>query len=301
MDALRVTGLVKSFGTQRAVDTVSLHVTERSVYGFVGANGAGKTTVLRLMLGLLRADAGRIELFGERVRWGRRPPAAIGALIENPLLYPHLTGEETLDLTRRILGLPCGEIDRVLELVGLIGARRQRVGGYSLGMRQRLALARALLGRPRLLILDEPTNGLDPEGISAMRELLRSLPAMNMTLLVSSHLLSEVQQFATHVGLMHRGQLLIEDRIDRLMGDDGATIVETNDAAAAAKLLTGAGWRVQVDGARLRVRGTAPDTPPDPDKIARLLIEAGQQLTHLTRSRPSLEYVYHREIERFAA
>lgn len=294
--------LVKAFGTQRAVDDVSLTVSEQSVYGFLGANGAGKTTVLRLVLGLLRPDAGRIELFGEQVRWGHRPQAAIGALVENPLLYSHLTGQETLDLTRRILALPRSEIDRVLRLVDLFGVKRQKVGGYSLGMRQRLALARALLGRPRLLILDEPTNGLDPDGISAMRELLRSLPAQaDVTLLISSHLLSEVQQIATHVGLMHHGRLLIEDRLDRLIGDDGATLVETFDTMAAAELLSRAGWRVQADGPRLRVECKAPGFPADPDKIARLLVESGQQLIHLARGRPSLEQVYHREIARVAA
>jgi ABC-2 type transport system ATP-binding protein len=302
MTALSITGLTKTFGHQRAVDDISLTLPERSVYGFLGANGAGKTTTLRLVLGLLRADAGEIVLFGERVRWGRRPRAAIGALIENPLLYPHLTGRETLDLTRRILDLPRSEIDRVLELVDLSSAGAKRVGGYSLGMRQRLALARALLGKPRLLLLDEPTNGLDPDGIAAMRSLLRALPQREeITLLVSSHLLGEVQEIATHVGLMHRGRMLVEDHLDRLLEDDDAILVETGNNSAAAVTLSQAGWRVHEDGPRLRIESGNKDNAPAPGRIARTVMEAGHELLHISRNRPRLEDVYHREIARAAA
>lgn len=301
MSAFSVTKLTKTFGKHRAVDDLSLTLPERSVYGFLGANGAGKTTTLRLMLGLLRADAGQIVLFGETVRWGRRPRAAVGALIENPLLYPHLTGRETLDLTRRILDLPRPETDRVLELVDLGGAGGKRVGGYSLGMRQRLALARALLGKPRLLVLDEPTNGLDPDGIAAMRALLRALPQQeDITLLVSSHLLGEVQEIATHVGLMHRGRMLVENRLDCLLQDEGAIVLETSDNAAISAMLKRAGWHVRDEGPRLRIEAGNHDTIPAPARIARSVMEAGHELLHISRNRPQLEDVYHREIARAA-
>lgn len=301
MNALKASGLVKRFGKQAAVDGVSMHVPRGAIYGFLGANGAGKTTTLRLVLGLLRADAGRIMLFGDDVsRRGARP--GVGALIEMPSLYPHLSGTENLDLTRRILGLGPAEIDRVLGIVGLRHARAQRVGGYSLGMKQRLALARAMLGRPRLLILDEPTNGLDPNGIADMRRLLKTLPEMEeTTLIVSSHLLGEVQEIATHVALMHRGRLLVEDRIDTVLAGDGAVAVATDDGEASRRLLEGAGFRVAVEDGRMMVRGGSPSLAAEPAQIAQLLVERGQRLVHLSRHTPSLEHVYHREIARAAA
>src|SRR6476646_5976177 len=207
--ALETDRLTKDFGGKAAVCGVSLRVPERAIYGFLGANGAGKTTTMRLVLGLVRATSGTIDLFGRRL--GRDPMPRVGALIETPSLYPHLTGRENLDITRRLLGLPAAEIDRVLEIVELSAAGRQRVGAYSLGMKQRLAIARALLGHPKLLILDEPTNGLDPEGIVDMRNLIRRLPdADGATLIVSSHHLTEIERVATHVGLIHHGRLVME-------------------------------------------------------------------------------------------
>ena len=238
--ALKTDGLTKAFAGKLAVDSVSLRVPEKAVYGFLGANGAGKTTTLRLVLGLIRAKAGSIDLFGQRM--GRDPMPRVGALIETPSLYTHLTGRENLDITRRLLALPGSEIERVLEIVELSSAGRQRVGGYSLGMRQRLAIARALLGRPRLLILDEPTNGLDPEGIVDMRNLIRRLPdADGATLIVSSHHLSEIEKVATHVGLIHRGRLLVEDSLARLLGHGTAVELATDDLASTETLLINAG------------------------------------------------------------
>ncbi|WP_223177151.1 ATP-binding cassette domain-containing protein [Sphingomonas rhizophila] len=301
MSALETRGLIKAFGGKVAVDRLSMTVPPYAIYGFLGANGAGKTTSLRLILGLLRPDAGGLSLFGEDVARRRSRPR-VGALIESPSLYPHLTGRENLDLTRRVLGLPANEIDRVLGIAGLGHAGRQRVGGYSLGMKQRLALARALLGRPRLLILDEPTNGLDPDGIADMRTLLRRLPEMEeTTLIVSSHLLGEVQEIATHVGLMHRGRLLVEDRLENVLGGDGAVAVDTADRNAAARLLESAGFVVAEEEQRLLVRGGSPSLRVQPERVAQLLVEQGQQLIHLASHRPSLEHVYHREIARAAA
>ena len=296
MSAALITELLtKRFGRQRAVENLSIRVPERSIYGFLGANGAGKTTTLRLMLGLLRPDRGTIRLFGQPVRRGGA--RGVGALIEAPSLYPHLTGRENLAITRRLLGLPPTETDRVLDLVDLRAGALRRVGGFSLGMRQRLAIARALLGRPRVLILDEPTNGLDPEGIVDMRALIRRLPdAEGTTLIISSHLLGEVEQVVTHAAMIHRGRLLMEDSLPALLSGPGSLEVETAVPAASAALLVGAGLIAEPGRAgRLSVR-TAAGSAPEPQSIARLLVEAGHELRHLAREKPSLERLYHRQL-----
>lgn len=287
--ALETHGLTKAFGKAApAVDGVSLNVPRGAIYGFLGANGAGKTTTLKLVLGLLRADAGRIRLFGQD---GARERGRIGSLIEAPSSYDHLTGRENLDITRILLGLAKREIDRVLAIVDLAHAADQRVGGYSLGMRQRLGIARALLGEPRLLILDEPTNGLDPDGIRDMRVLLRRLPETgDVTLIVSSHLLSEVEQVATHVGLLHQGRLLLESSLEALLGGVPSVEVDTDDRVRAAMILIDAGFAVTEASDKLLVAAA------DPAEIAAMLMREGQRLSHLTRHRPSLEGVYHRHI-----
>ncbi|MES2121102.1 MAG: ATP-binding cassette domain-containing protein [Pseudomonadota bacterium] len=294
MAAVEIQDLTKRFGAHAAVDGLHLAVPEGSIYGFLGANGAGKTTTLRLLLGLLRPNGGSLRIFGEPVR--RRGPASVGALIEAPSLYAHLTGAENLGITRRLLGLRQSEIDRVLELVDLSFAANQRVGGYSLGMRQRLAIARALLGKPGLLILDEPTNGLDPEGIVDMRALLKRLPdSEGSTVLVSSHLLSEVEQIASHVGMIHRGKMLVEDQLGRLLGGEKSVEVETCDPIAGARLLRGAGFSVRADGSSLLVDGD-----PAPERIARLVVENGLALRQLAVRQPTLERVYHDQLAKAA-
>ena len=291
--ALETQKLTKRFGkAPPAVDGVSLTVPRRSIYGFLGANGAGKTTTLRLVLGLLRPDAGSVRLFGEQAR----PAGRVGALIETPSLYPHLSGRENLDFTRRLLGLDRLEIGRVLAIVDLEDAADRRVGGYSLGMRQRLGIARALLGGPQLLILDEPTNGLDPDGIRDMRELIRRLPeAGDVTLIVSSHLLAEVELVASHVGLLHAGKLLLEARLADLLGPAGAVEVRTAQGADSARLLARAGFRVR-KAADETLLVEEPGSDVDPARIASFLVMQGQSLTHLALQRPSLEQVYHQQI-----
>ncbi|MBV9958014.1 MAG: ATP-binding cassette domain-containing protein, partial [Acidobacteria bacterium] len=170
-------GLTRRFGAQLAVDDLNLQAPEAGVYGFLGPNGAGKTTAIRMLLGLIRPDAGEVHLFGEPLHAKRRTlMRRVGALVEAPSLYPHLTGRENLEVTRRMLGAPRPLIDRALETIRLTEDAHRRVREYSLGMRQRLGIALALLNRPELLILDEPTNGLDPAGIHEMRELIRRLP-----------------------------------------------------------------------------------------------------------------------------
>src|SRR5690606_25220800 len=175
--AIETHGLTRRFGDRTVVDQVSMTVPERSIYGFLGRNGAGKTTTIKMLLGLLRADAGQALVAGVDVATNRIGAARkVGALLEAQGFYPHLTGRENLGLTCRLLALPGSEVDRVLDIVEMTAPGRRRVDGYSLGMRQRLGLARAMLGAPPVLVLDEPTNGLDPEGIADMRRFLRELP-----------------------------------------------------------------------------------------------------------------------------
>lgn len=292
VNALETYALTKRFSSAApaVVDGVSMTVPRGAVYGFLGANGAGKTTTLKLVLGLSRPDAGTIHFFGEAARRGARD---VGSLIETPCAYDHLTGRQNLDLTRRLLDLPRFAVSEVLEIVDLSSAADRRVGGYSLGMRQRLGIARALLSRPRLLVLDEPTNGLDPDGIRDMRMLLRCLPESgDVTVIVSSHVLSEVEQVATHVGLLHQGRLLLEAPLETLVNDSSLVEVATTDCAHAAVILRDAGFSVTTD----------PQTDvlivesKEPSEIAALLLREGQTLSHLTRSRPSLERLYHRQI-----
>jgi len=216
--AIETHDLTRRFGNRTAVDAVSMTVPERGIYGFLGRNGAGKTTTIKLLLGLLKADAGSARIAGIDIAANRIGAARkIGALLEAQGFYPHLSGCENLDLSRRLLGLPAREIDRVLDVTEMTQHARRRVADYSLGMRQRLGLARAMLGAPEVLILDEPTNGLDPEGIADMRSFLRELPARSgATVLLSSHLLGEIEQVASHIGILSHGRLVLEGALAEL-------------------------------------------------------------------------------------
>ena len=205
--ALQTDGLTRRFGSRTAVDRVSLRVEEGDIYGFLGPNGAGKTTAIRCILGLIRRDAGEVRIFGEAhpVRQRR----GVGAVVETPAFHLGLSGRANLLRAAAYAGAPAGDVERVLALTGLADRAGDRVRAYSLGMRQRLGIARALLGRPRLLVLDEPTNGLDPRGMHDVRRLLARLAAEEgLTVFVSSHLLAEVQQLCNRVGILHRGRLV---------------------------------------------------------------------------------------------
>jgi ABC-type multidrug transport system ATPase subunit len=237
--------LTKRFGGVLAVDGIDLEVREGERYGFLGPNGSGKTTTVRMLLGLVFASSGQIQLLGKDVpaQVGAALPE-IGALIEGPAAYPHLSARANLDLmdaagprASRLSGAARRErIDEVLDQVGLGGVGRKRVGAYSLGMRQRLGLAGALLRRPRLLILDEPTNGLDPQGIQEVRDLLLQLNRDGTTVFLSSHLLAEVEQLCTRVGVMDRGRLVTQVAMDEVRRPTGRTLVRVEDPQAAASL-----------------------------------------------------------------
>lgn len=299
--AIETSGLARRFGRQVAVDGVDLAVPERAIYGFLGQNGAGKTTTIRLLLGLLQPSGGSARIFGLDVR-RRRSEAArlIGALVETPCHYDHLTGRENLAITRRLLGAPNGEVDRVLETVDLSHAADRRVGGYSLGMRQRLGVARALIGKPRLLLLDEPTNGLDPHGIVDMRELIGSLPEREgVTMFVSSHILAEVEQTATHVGLMHKGRLLLQSSVETLRETQAKTVrMKVDRPGETIGLLR----TMNIDAALqaqdwvLVAPASAALAASEIAAINFMLVEHGIRVSGLEVTEPSLEEIFVRTI-----
>lgn len=208
---LETRGLKKLYGKQPAVSDVSLKIPKGSIYGLLGPNGAGKTTTLKMLTGLLYPSAGEIIVFNEP--WQRKHLERIGALIESPALYGNLTAVENLLVHTKLMGLPKERIDEVLEIVDLKDTGKKLAGRFSLGMKQRLGIAIALLGHPDLLILDEPTNGLDPIGIQELRELIRSFPQRGITVILSSHILTEVAQLVDHIGIISDGQLKHQDKI----------------------------------------------------------------------------------------
>nr|WP_172998952.1 ATP-binding cassette domain-containing protein [Kroppenstedtia eburnea] len=240
--------LTRRFGDKISVNQVDLQVPPGSIYGFLGPNGAGKTTTLKLLLGLLRPTAGSIRIFGERMPEERISVLRqVGSLVESPSYYGHLSGFKNLKIAADLLDLPPQSVKETLELVRLSQDAHRPVKEYSLGMKQRLGIAIALIHKPRLLILDEPTNGLDPAGIQEIRNLIKELPTLyGSTVLVSSHLLTEVEQVATHVGIINQGQLIFQDEIDVLRQQSSPVmLVELEQPAAAYQSLRNQGWRVE--------------------------------------------------------
>ena len=281
---IRTHDLVKRYGGLTAVDGVDLDVREGDRYGFLGPNGSGKTTTVRMLLGLVLPTSGTVELLGERKLKGVLPH--VGALVEGPAAYGHLSGRANLRLadaagpggrlrTRR------ARVEEVLEQVGLAGIDRRPVKAYSLGMRQRLGLATALLRKPRLLVLDEPTNGLDPQGIREVRDLLLALNEAGTTVFLSSHLLSEIEALCTRVGVLDRGRLVAQDDLAVLQAPTGRLEVLTTDVAAAEQVL---GRRVEVVGHdRLLVRAA------DAAAVNEALVSAGVPVHGLAPERHTLE------------
>lgn len=218
MNIIETHKLTKSYSDFQAVSGVDLHIPKGSVYGFLGPNGAGKSTTMKMFLGLTKPTGGSFTVDGKKYPENRvQILKEIGSFIEAPAFYGNLTGEENLEIIRRILGLPKSSVSEALELVGLTQFQKRLAKKYSLGMKQRLGLAGALIGKPPILILDEPTNGLDPVGIHEIRTLIRSLPEkFNCTVLVSSHLLSEIELMADQIGILNHGHLLFEGTLDEL-------------------------------------------------------------------------------------
>lgn len=282
-------GLTKRYGRVLAVDAVDLDVREGDRYGFLGPNGSGKTTLVRLLLGLVYATSGEIEVLGHRMpARAKSVLPQLGSLVEGPAAYPHLSGRTNLALLDA--AGPGGprrtrkrRIEDALEQVGLVGVDKRPVRAYSLGMRQRLGLAAALLRRPRLLILDEPTNGLDPRGILEIRDLLTSLNEAGTTVFLSSHLLSEVEQLCTRVGIVDRGRLVLQDDLANLRASTGHILVESPDAAQVVTLLDG--QVAEHDGERLVIRH------PDAAELNALLVGQGVRVSAIAEQRRSLEEV----------
>jgi lantibiotic transport system ATP-binding protein len=283
-------GVSKAFGSKPAVRGVSLRVGEGRIYAFLGPNGAGKSTTIRMLLGLLRPTAGDIAIFGRPLASHRLEILSrTGSLVENPSHYPHLTARENLEIPRRLLDAPAGDIDRVLTMVGLEKTAGKLVRHFSLGMKQRLGLAQALLGKRELLILDEPTNGLDPAGITEMRTLIRRLPVEHgITVFLSSHLLSEVEQIATDVGILSQGALVFQGSIGELARMRRSRLrihVDRPDEVVA--FLGARGWRADRNG-----RGLVADDPSAAASINRALVEAGYAVDHLAVESASLEDLF---------
>lgn len=291
MWAIQTEDLTRRYRDGTGVHALALAVPRGAVYGFLGANGAGKTTTIRLLLGLLRRDAGRIELLGTPLDATHRAVLAqVGALVESPALYPHLDGEANLEVTRRLLGLPHARIDAVLDRVGLRHARHKRVREYSLGMRQRLGIALALLASPQLLILDEPGNGLDPAGIIELRQLLCSLAEDDgVTVFVSSHQLSEVDLIATHLGVLDAGHLRFQGTRAAFREQARPRLVLQCDAPErAASLLHDLADEVHVHGddeLHLRPRASA-------SAINARLVSHGIGVSHLALEPITLESLF---------
>jgi ABC-2 type transport system ATP-binding protein len=232
--------LTKSYGTINSVDQLDMKVAEGSIYGFLGPNGAGKTTTIRMLLGLIKPTNGSINVFNQDLKENRISILKqIGSLVESPSYYSHLTGYENLEIIRRLLNASKQRIDEVLRIVRLEKHKDKLVKQYSLGMKQRLGIAIALLGNPKLLILDEPTNGLDPAGIHEIRELIKQLPQQyGMTVIISSHLLSEIDHIATQVGIINSGKLIFQDTIEELRSKSNSFIkIKVDDLLQSQKVL----------------------------------------------------------------
>lgn len=236
---LSINNLSKSFGNQKVLDHLNMTISPGEIYGFLGVNGAGKSTAMKIILGLLPKDSGEIVALGRPLPENRSQILPeIGALIEEPAFYPNLTGFENLQLIQELANLPKDNIKVVMEATGIYYAKDKLVRNYSLGMKQRLGISMALIKFPKFLILDEPTNGLDPDGIHQMRQLIRSLPQkFNMTILISSHILSEIENLADTVGIIKDGHLIYEVGINQLLNQEQKYQLKVNNLEKAAQII----------------------------------------------------------------
>jgi len=260
---LQTNRLTKKLDSIPVVNDVNVKMRKGEIYGFLGPNGAGKTTTIRMLLGLAKPTAGSVHIFGKDMKRERLSVLRkVGSLVEYPSYYGHLNAIDNLEAVRRLLEVPKARIDEVLSIVRLTKDAKRAVKGYSLGMKQRLGIATALLGKPELLILDEPTNGLDPAGILEIRELIKSLPReYGVTILVSSHLLSEIDQMATHVGIITRGRLIFQDSIDVLRQKARSRInLHVSEPEAAWKMLLSHGYQADWDRQTLSVEQASDQT-----------------------------------------
>lgn len=289
MDALVTTGLTRRFGQRTAVSDLSLCVQEGDVYGFLGPNGAGKTTAIRCILGLIRSHGGEVTVFGETNPVRQR--MHVGAMVETPAFHRWMSAEDNLARAAAFAGIGRDGIDAALERVGLSGRGRDRVGGYSLGMRQRLGIARALLSKPKLLILDEPTNGLDPRGMKEIRDLLATLARdEGLTIFISSHLLAEVEQLCSRVGILEHGCLIAEGTPAELAGRQQVAEIGATDRDALRAALASLSIDVLAEGEQGRLRVSLASLSAA--QLNRRLIDAGVEINALIPGGRSLEDLF---------
>ncbi|MFW6078038.1 MAG: ABC transporter ATP-binding protein [Gemmatimonadota bacterium] len=288
MNVIETDGLTKRYGELTAVDAISFRVEPGQVFGFLGPNGSGKTTTIGMLLGIIRPTAGTIRLFGRTDRAGLHAARRrIGATLENPNFYPYLSGRDNLRIVANVKGVGRPEIDEALELVGLAGRQTDRYKTYSLGMKQRLAIAATVLGDPELIILDEPTNGLDPEGMREIRGLIRLLADRGKTIFLSSHLLFEVERVCTHVAVIKEGRILRRASVEEFtsggvtVGVRGGGLQSLRAALDAYPAATSSAIREDMVVAELR--------DDDLSGLNRYLAERGIYVSHLALRRRSLE------------
>jgi len=286
MPTLTAEHLTKIIGDRTIVDDVSFEIGEGEVFGFLGPNGAGKTTTIRMLVGLIKPTAGRVLICGHDVRREfEKAMRCIGCIVETPDLYRFMTGRENLAHFARMLGTELADIERVASLVNLAHRLDQRVGTYSLGMRQRLGIAHALLGHPKLLILDEPANGLDPAGIREIRELLRKLAGeQSMSVFISSHLLAEIELTCDRVAIIHKGRILREGSVRELISSRRAMEFRVSDLARGAEIIGNA----TIDDGRLLVPIEESAAPP----LVAALTAAGIDVYRVAPNRQTLEEMF---------
>jgi ABC-type multidrug transport system ATPase subunit len=292
---IQTKSLSKSFGQIHAVDSVDLTVPQKSIYAFLGPNGAGKTTTIRLLLGLIQADSGSINIFGQNSKTHRKTHARrIGSMVEGPSLYPHLNADELLSMAARLLTVENAQhrIDELLSLLNLQKARKRLIKTWSLGMKQRLGLAMALLSKPDLLILDEPTNGLDPAGIQEMRELLRNLPEKaGVTVFLSSHLLDEVHRVASHVGIIKLGKLIFQGSLNQLQQNSpGGLFIRVSNIDALKSMLVAKNIAHQPFQDGLLLGEVKKDE--DVAAISRMVFESGMELYQMALHKTDMEQLF---------
>lgn len=284
--------ITKKFGKHTSVSGLEMRIEKGQIYGFLGPNGAGKTTTIRMLLGLVKPTDGVIELFGQDIRTNRlQILQRVGSLVESPSYYGHLTGRENLEVIRRIRDLPETRIAEVLKIVRLTKVADRLAKEYSLGMKQRLGIAAALLSKPDLLVLDEPTNGLDPAGIHEIRELIKELPHQyGMTVLVSSHLLSEIDQMATQVGIIMNGKLMFQDNIEALRKKQKPLLkIGADQIHEAQSMIQNRGWRAVLQEGSLWVSETSPELVSE---INGMLVKSGISVYRLEEVKRSLEDIF---------
>ncbi|AGN34607.1 ABC transporter ATP-binding protein [Bacillus paralicheniformis] len=284
--------LTKTYRKTDVVKNVNLCIQEGEIYGFLGPNGAGKTTTIRMLLGLINPTKGETRIFGKDLKSNRLDILRnVGSLVESPSYYPHLTGEENLEAIRKILNVPKSNIDDVLEMVRLTKMADKKAGEYSLGMKQRLGIAAALLGYPKLVILDEPTNGLDPAGILEIRELILRLPSdYGITVMISSHLLSEIEQVATQVGIIANGEMLFQDAIGELRSKADTKIVfSTSDTDGALDIFSREGVEAVKTQRGLMIEDR---TDMEISRLARKLFENEIDIFRIYDESKSLEDIF---------